>query len=378
VAKSQLLSEVYLEKGELRSASHYAHQALGYIDEGQYPAWQQFRLETGDTEPFFTSWASHFLAQLAYERNELAEARQYLSQAQALRKKPEEEIHVLASGALIQARLLHASGETEKAQEMLSTWEMHARFPWPLRAIRACRARLHLAGGDLSAVEQWAQEKAHADLSPAPEQEEELPLLRQQEEALLLARFHLAQKRGETALKELAPWKEQALAQGRMRSVLEILILEALAHSTRQEQSQARSSLLQAVRLARSENVQRLFLDEGSTMEHLLKTLLPGLREAPLISFVQTLLRAFAQKSGPLHTKDTPYAEKKPLLMEPLSSQEQRVLRLLVAGRSNSEIANALVISLNTVKTHVQSLYRKLDVHNRIEASETARRLSLL
>jgi len=53
-------------------------------------------------------------------------------------------------------------------------------------------------------------------------------------------------------------------------------------------------------------------------------------------------------------------------------------LRLLVAGRSNPEIANALVISLNTVKTHVQSLYRKLDIHNRVEASEMARRLSLL
>jgi len=67
-----------------------------------------------------------------------------------------------------------------------------------------------------------------------------------------------------------------------------------------------------------------------------------------------------------------------PALVEPLSRQELRVLRLLVAGRSNPEIASALIISLNTVKTHVQSLYRKLDVHNRMEASETARRLSLL
>jgi LuxR family maltose regulon positive regulatory protein len=64
--------------------------------------------------------------------------------------------------------------------------------------------------------------------------------------------------------------------------------------------------------------------------------------------------------------------------MESLSSQEQRILRLLVAGRSNPEIADALVVSVNTVKTHVQSLYRKLGVHNRVEASSVARRLSLL
>ncbi|HEY4383041.1 MAG TPA: LuxR C-terminal-related transcriptional regulator, partial [Ktedonobacteraceae bacterium] len=369
-AISLWLGEVCLEQGELRRARHYYQQALAHMDEDLELARQQLLLETGSTEPFFVSWAYYCLAQLAYERNELSDAQHHLSRALTLRAKPENGIHVLASGALVQARLLHACGETQKALDVLLRWEMHTHSPWSLRAICTYRARLHLAEGDLSAVKQWAQEKAHAFGSPAPEQEEEPPLLRQQEEALLLARLHLAQKRGEIALKELAPWKEQALAQGRMRSVLEIYILEALAHSTCQEHSQARSSLLQAVRLAHPENAQRLFLDEGSTMERLLKTLLPELREASLISFVRTLLRAFAQESGPLHAKDTPYAEKKPLLMEPLSSQEQRVLRLLVAGRSNSEIARALLISLNTVKTHVQSLYGKLNVHSRVEASE--------
>lgn len=376
-AASLLLGEVCLEKGEVRRASHYYQQALTYVDEDQEFSRQQLLLETGEAEPFFPSSTYHNLARLAYERNELADARSYLSQALALREKPEEAIHLLASGALIQARLLHASGETAQALDKLSQWEMHTPFPWSVRAIRTCRARLHLGDGDLSAVEQWAQEKLHADLSPAPQQEE-VPLLRQQEEALLLARLHIAQKSGETALKELVPWKEKAQAQGRTRSVLEIHILEALAYIACQEGSQARSSLREAVRLAHPENAQRLFLDEGPTMEHLLKTLLPELREASLISFVRTLLRAFAQESGPLPAPATPYAGEKPLLMEPLSEQEQRVLRLLVAGRSNPEIARELVISLNTVKTHVQSLYHKLNVHNRVEASEVARRLSLL
>jgi LuxR family maltose regulon positive regulatory protein len=66
------------------------------------------------------------------------------------------------------------------------------------------------------------------------------------------------------------------------------------------------------------------------------------------------------------------------LFLEPLSEQELRVLRLRVVGRSNPEIASALMISLNTVKTHAQSLYGKLNVHSRVEASEAARRLSLL
>lgn len=377
-ATSLMLGAVCLEKGELNRASHYYHQALAHMDEDQEIARQQLLLSTGSTEPFFVSWAYHALAQLSYERNELSDAQRHLSGALALRATPEKGIHVLASGAFVQARLLHVCGETQKAQEVLSKWEMHTRFPWSLSVIRACQARLQLAQGDLSAVEQWAQEKQQADLSQAPELQEALPLLFQQEEALLLARLYIAQMEGEAALKALVPWKEKALAQGRKRSVLEIQILEALAHVACQEYNQAKSSLIQALRLAYPENVQRLFLDEGPTMEHLLKTLLPDLHEAPLISHARILLRAFAQETGTQSTEETSPLSGDALLLEPLSEQEQRVLRLLVAGRSNPEIANALVISLNTVKTHVQSLYRKLDVHNRVEASSVARHLSLL
>ncbi|GHO65507.1 hypothetical protein KSC_043990 [Ktedonobacter sp. SOSP1-52] len=113
-------------------------------------------------------------------------------------------------------------------------------------------------------------------------------------------------------------------------------------------------------------------------MEALLKILLPELREASLVFFVRTLLRAFVQELGAQPGEEEAPLRENTLLLEPLSEQEQRVLRLLVAGRSNPEIARELVISLNTVKTHVQSVYRKLDVHNRVEASEAARRLSLL
>jgi LuxR family maltose regulon positive regulatory protein len=66
------------------------------------------------------------------------------------------------------------------------------------------------------------------------------------------------------------------------------------------------------------------------------------------------------------------------MLIEPLSLQEQRVLRLLVAGCSNPGIARELVVSVNTVKTQVQSIYRKLGVTNRVEASAAARDLHLL
>ena len=56
-------------------------------------------------------------------------------------------------------------------------------------------------------------------------------------------------------------------------------------------------------------------------------------------------------------------------LIEPLTQRELEVLRLLAAGNSNAEIARELVVSVNTIRTQVQSIYRKLNINNRVEAS---------
>ena len=58
--------------------------------------------------------------------------------------------------------------------------------------------------------------------------------------------------------------------------------------------------------------------------------------------------------------------------------QELRVLRLLVAGRSNRDIAAEQIVSINTIRTQVQSIYRKLGVNNRVAACEMARQVHLL
>ena len=55
-------------------------------------------------------------------------------------------------------------------------------------------------------------------------------------------------------------------------------------------------------------------------------------------------------------------------LLEPLSDRERDVLRLLPTLLPNTEIAGELFVSVNTVKTHVKSIYRKLDVSSRREA----------
>ncbi|QBD83446.1 response regulator transcription factor [Ktedonosporobacter rubrisoli] len=104
--------------------------------------------------------------------------------------------------------------------------------------------------------------------------------------------------------------------------------------------------------------------------------MVPVLDNAELRSYAQRILRASALREE--QQRAIKPASSTDLLVRPLSLQEQRVLRLLVAGNTNQEIAHELVITINTVKDHVKHLYRKLGVSNRLQASEMAHRLHLL
>jgi DNA-binding CsgD family transcriptional regulator len=75
--------------------------------------------------------------------------------------------------------------------------------------------------------------------------------------------------------------------------------------------------------------------------------------------------------------RDLPTVPISPLLRDGLSAREIEVLRLLAAGRSNAQIADALVISVRTVERHINHIYAKLGVHNRAEAASFATRNGL-
>jgi ATP/maltotriose-dependent transcriptional regulator MalT len=65
-------------------------------------------------------------------------------------------------------------------------------------------------------------------------------------------------------------------------------------------------------------------------------------------------------------------------LVEPLSERELDVLRLLPSELSTTEMADELVVSVNTIRTHLKNLYGKLGVHSRYEAIARAKELNLL
>ncbi|GHO49782.1 LuxR C-terminal-related transcriptional regulator [Ktedonospora formicarum] len=194
-----------------------------------------------------------------------------------------------------------------------------------------------------------------------------------EQRTLLDARLLLAQGNAREACELLMDFFLLALAGRLNRAILEALALFVLALITEHRLQEATKTLHMLLSRTLTENYLRLFLDEGEPMARALRTLLPSIHEKAQRAYLLTILHAF-----PSSQTAQPEPMTAALLLEPLSSQETRVLRLLVAGRRNLEIARELIVSVNTIRTQVRSIYRKLNVTNRVEASNVAHELQLL
>lgn len=346
------LGEVCGEAGELRQAATFFRQVVEQADE--------------DISDLGKALAG--LAEISYEWNDLEQAEEEAQKALDLgRQLADEPLEVRA--ALLLARIAHARGEIHQAQERLSTLLARvypAHPPYLARSIQLVQARLHQALDPLAELSHW--------LPPHSEPEEDLPQQYRLQEAILKARWLLAQGNALETLTLLDPWEKETRDAGQIRCLLEIQVLRSLAYHQLKHVSNIRLLLRQISSLTAPEGYARLFLDEGETLLTLLRPLVSRIREKHLQSYLQHLLRLFAAQASRMRSAALESSQ----LPEKLSPQELQVLRLLAEGYSRQEIAKALVITINTVKTHLKTIYQKMHVKSRFEASERARQLALL
>jgi len=249
------------------------------------------------------------------------------------------------------ARLRYTQGDIDAALAILDKIETEYAAVMPVHErghIQAIRARFWLAQGQAARAEAWAQTETALIAAPISFSDES--------QALVLVRVLLKRRQAERAGEILAPLEDSARAAKRA-SLIEILLLKALAHPNGER------ALEEALHLAAPQNQRRVFVDEAEV-----QPLLQAYHDRhPDDHFAASLLSDFERRALAL------------LPVEPLlSEREMDVLRLLAAGLSNQQIADRLVVALSTVKSHVKNILMKLEVENRTQAVARARELRLL
>lgn len=349
LAATQCLSEVFFLQGEMELAEQLSQQILAEANEA-----------AGESMLDDRGWAELTLGHIAYEQNDLERAEQYASRALELSQQRGNEF--LQTQATIRLAYINTSKDnSEGALELVKSLAARIQNPALLREIQGAQVVFSIRTNDITSLDWWLAELGT---------DQNIPPAQREREAFTMARLQMAKGKPGEALAALNGWQADAAEHGRVRSQVEAACLEALAHFANYDQKKALLALTRALTIGQSKGFRRLFLDGGMQMVTLLQAVLPALLDRSLRLYATTLLHSF----GPELVKH----KGSPVLVEPLSQQELRVLRFLAAGLSNSDIAKELVLSTNTIKTHVKSIYRKLNVSSRQEARDVTRELKLL
>lgn len=270
------------------------------------------------------------------------------------------------------AGLLVAHGDLDGAAAMLDQAQplyLPGYLP-DVRPIAAMKARVHIRQGRLHDAAAWAGQH-RASIGDPPSYLAEFNHLTL---ARLLTAQHQAQQQPkilEDAIALLDRIVLAADAAGRGGSVVEGLIVRALANQALDHYDQALADLSRALTRAVPAGYCRLFLDEGPHMDALLQTLSRRPDHAAS-SAAAALLRMTDDRASQARVSATPAGR------EPLSEREVEVLRLLATDVSGPEIAERLFMSVHTFRTHTRHIFTKLDVNTRRAAVTRAGELNLL
>ena len=323
---------------------------------------QQIITGLGTTAAPLATFVYVSLGRIFLEWKELEKGEEALQTAVRLSQQSGLVTGILASATMMLAELAQLRGNTNRATALAAAALDYAQQfdpPAEQRWLEATQAKLWLMQGQVVTAVRWLHSfKANYLPLSLFYPTDQLPLLE--------ARVLLAQQQPDKAVALLTQETKTSI------NTVEQYLLLALARHAQGSSHHTQLALAQAVEMAAEENRRYPFL-----------SLAPGLR--PLLA--QWCQRPdappFAREMGELVGKTAvfPTAASSPTmpppLIDPLTPREQDVLRLLVAGQSNQEIAATLTLAPSTVKWYINTLYSKLHVRNRSQAIARARELGL-
>jgi LuxR family maltose regulon positive regulatory protein len=374
-------AELDMRRGHLRKAAATFRQVLELATDGE-----------GQRLPI-AGQALVGLGELAREWGDLDAATRYLTEGIELVEQwteigPYEAYLSLARVMLAQRDTDGAREAVQKAQELAVKSDVTELDDL---VVAMLQARLWIEQGDLDAAQRWAEGRdliQYIDTALREEGRVSIDHRLHKYELVILARLLFVQGRVSEALRLLTSLLPVAEQRRRTGLIVEIQVLQALAFQAQGDLDRAIAALERAITRAEPVGYVRTFVDEGQPMAQLLEE---ARRRGIAIEYVGRLLAAFERDGSWLRPEgfqvpDSPVQRPSlksetlspEILFEPLSERELQVLRLLSTHLSSTEIAEELVISVNTVRSHIKNIYGKLGVHRRSDAVQRAHELKLL
>jgi LuxR family maltose regulon positive regulatory protein len=280
-----------------------------------------------------------------------------------------KQVHALHYALLCLARALCAAGDFEKA------FETNHRSMLLVENVSSGFFRL-------SACDEIWFNLVSGNISQAAHKYKELePLIGEMDKKgrFLITKASLLYAMGQFS--EIITELEEPISEYDQRGenwfLMNLLPLQALAFQGLHREEEALGVIGHCLTLAEQENFVRIFVERGAPMIRLLKV---ASHRGIHTEYINKLLLAFniVDTSQKFSIPKTQSKEHSPALIEPLSERELQILHLLDSALTSIEIGRELYLSVNTVRTHIRTIYSKLAVHGRIEAIQKAKELNLL
>jgi LuxR family maltose regulon positive regulatory protein len=353
------LAQTYIVEARAAEAKELAERAIAYV------------AERGSPNMPVTAMSHNLLAMIAWQQDRHDDAERHLQRVRQVAPGTESEGDLMWAAATALG-VRQAKGDfpaaIRSADDLISISRAVGNSMLIERAF-ALKVKVLLAAGRI----EDAVLEAEAGLPPV----ETIPdgmasvIYPFTEVLKAWARLYLATDRAENAREIALRLLEMSDGTRASSEQLDARILLALAAFRLGEVERAVAEVTEALRIGERGEFVRAFADEGAAMGELLRYVSSrhsnGAR--PARRYVEKLIAACAGEAPPVRREPAVVASNGAgSLAEPLTA----------AGSSNNDIAGELFVTAGTVKTHVNNLYRKMEVRSRTQAVARARELGIL